>query len=220
MMIRLNLIYFFSVEDLPPPQSLCVRQGSGEGDLGDVRRWRWDGNSCHDAVVRTCPFFPAGLRPLRPDPAQQTAAPPGSDQPADQQRDEDACRGRKPLQVSPQSIPPALGYILPHAGESFWLFYPCLSHCCDPWHVQEAPAGCLLRGTFLDYQLLVFPPCEASARLFGQGFFSLNLSASVDQSLNGCFLPWGGFLWPYPAWGLLRFCSACPGNSCPLLRDA
>lgn len=170
-MMHIKSDYFiFLLKICPHPKaSACGR--AGEGDLGDVRRWRWDGKSCPHAVVRTCPFFPTGLRPLRPDPAQQTAAPPGADQPADQQGDEDACRGRKPLQVSPQSIPLALGYILPHAGESFWLFYPCLSHCRDPWHVQEAPAGCLLRGMFLDYQLLVFPPVRQVQGFLDEVFF-------------------------------------------------
>lgn len=96
---------FWLLEIISPEQvwSLCVRSSDGvmQDHAWEQQGMEQDGVSCQDAMVRSSPFLSAGLWSLCPDPTQQAAAPAGTDQPADQQGDEDACWGRKPFQVGP-----------------------------------------------------------------------------------------------------------------------
>lgn len=68
----------------------------------------------------------AGLRSLRSDSAQQTAAPPRSHQPADQQGDAHESRSRKPVQVSswePRGPEPQLGKDSVQSAGFLGIFY-------------------------------------------------------------------------------------------------
>lgn len=185
-------------------------------------RMRQDGDSFHSAMVRPFPFLSAGLWPLCPDPAQQAAAPAGTDQPADQQGDEDACWGRKPFQVSPGPWSIHLVQRFGWGGGNAISLYREGGIKLSRKHLQAA----CRKGMLLDYQLCFFFmffnlfsfPKRQFYLLLAQGFSFKPLWVCLQVCISYQQLLFALVMLAKGSRGCtsLGLCSTHPGNACPV----